>query len=267
MTQENILAKEETFHDEWADSIDVTCLPVDEAFEACTAPENRCIIRHLGDVRGKKVLELGAGAGESSVYLAKCGADVVASDISQGMLDVVTRLAGVHGVEVGTQKASAEELPFEDGTFDVVYAGNVLHHVDLDKCLAESSRVLKSGGVFVSWDPLRHNPLINLYRRIATKVRTEDEHPLGINDLDIFRKHFSLVEYEAKWFVTLYVFIKFFLTGVDPNKERYWKKIITDHKQLKPTYSRLEKLDDWLLRKMPFLRRYCWNVVVVCRKK
>ena len=45
------LHKEESFHEAWAGSINVAEVPVDEAFEACTAPENRIILAKLGDVR------------------------------------------------------------------------------------------------------------------------------------------------------------------------------------------------------------------------
>ena len=45
----------------------------------------------------------------------------------------------------------------------------------------------------------------------------------------LFREHFAEVRYECFWFFTLLIFMRFYLVeGVDPNKERYWKKIITD---------------------------------------
>ncbi|MGL5509727.1 MAG: SAM-dependent methyltransferase, partial [Microcoleaceae cyanobacterium] len=67
---EDIFAKEQKFHDQWAATIDVEGIQVRDYFEACTAPENRYILKQLGDVRGKKLLDLGCGAGENSVYFA-----------------------------------------------------------------------------------------------------------------------------------------------------------------------------------------------------
>ncbi|MBI4680579.1 MAG: SAM-dependent methyltransferase, partial [Nitrospirae bacterium] len=56
-----ILKKEICFHDNWAESINLDEIMVDECFEACTAPENRLILKELGDLSGKKLLDLGCG--------------------------------------------------------------------------------------------------------------------------------------------------------------------------------------------------------------
>jgi hypothetical protein len=52
---------------------------------------------------------------------------------------------------------------------------------------------------------------------------------------------------------------------VNPNKERYWKKIIYEEERLRPTYCRLERLDSQL-KKISFIRRYAWNLAVVATK-
>ncbi len=260
-------SEEEVFHDGWAGSIDPDKVLVDEFFEACTSPENRIILEKLGDVRGRNILELGCGAGEASVYFAKLGALVTATDISGGMLEVVGRVAERHRVVVQICKCFSDNLPFEDESFDIVYAANLLHHVELEQTLAEARRVLRDGGIFVCWDPLAHNPLINVYRRMATQVRTVDEHPLEMSDLKCFRAFFSQVTYEATWFFTLWIFLRFYLIErIDPNKERYWKKILLEHKRLEPMYRGLELCDRLLLSLFPFLKRYCWNIVVICKK-
>jgi SAM-dependent methyltransferase len=240
---------------------------VDESFEVCTSPENRIILEWLGDITDKEVLELGSGAGEASVYLAKRGARVTATDISKGMLQVVKKVAKLHGVSLKTKQSFSHELPFKDEQFDIVYAANLLHHVEIEDTIVEIKRVLKKGGIFVAWDPLDHNPVINIYRRKATEVRTEDEHPIKWKQLKLFRKTFSEVRTDATWFFTLFIFIKFYLIDrVDPNKERYWKKILVDHKKLEKTYRRLERLDRIILKIMPFLKRHCWNIVIWSKK-
>ncbi len=267
MGKNTIFKKEEKFHDEWADSIDIDQVMVDESFEACTAPENRLILKKLGHLKGKKVLEIGCGAGEASVYLAKKGADVIATDLSGGMLVVVRKLAKRHHVKLKTVRCPSDKLPFKDSSFDIVYAANLIHHVDHESTLLEAKRVLKKGGIFVSFDPLAHNPILNVYRRIATKVRTEDETPVKMSDLKLFRKLFSSVEYHATWLMSLWIFIRFYLVEhVHPNKERYWKKILIEHKRLEKTYNRLEKVDHLLLRLFPFMKRYCWNIIIIARK-
>ena len=143
MTQAQPSASEESFHDAWGRAIEPDDVPVDAAFEACTAPENRQILEVLGDVAGKKVLDLGCGAGEAAVYLAKHGALVTAADASEQMLAVTRAVAAVHGVSVTTRRWHADALQCEDDTFDVVYASNLLHHVAIEPTLRESARVLK----------------------------------------------------------------------------------------------------------------------------
>jgi ubiquinone/menaquinone biosynthesis C-methylase UbiE len=265
--EKELLAREEAFHDDWANSIDITKIKVDDYFEVSTAPENRHIIKYLGNIKGKKILELGCGAGEASVYLAKKGAIVTATDLSQGMLDVTMRLAAIHGTQLSTVKTPAAPLPFPDNSFDIIYAANLLHHVDLEVTLYEARRVLKPGGIFCSWDPLAHNPAINIYRRIAMGVRTEDEHPIKMKQLNYFKNIFASVDIHTTWFFTLWIFIRFyFIEKVNPNKERYWKKIIDEHHRLEKLYLRLERYDRGILRVIPFLKRYCWNVVILATK-
>lgn len=139
--------------------------------------------------------------------------------------------------------------------------------MDIEQTLVEVHRVLRTGGVFVGWDPLAHNPAINVYRRIATDVRTEDEHPLTMSDLKLFRKYFSHFEYSTTWFFTLWILIKFyFIDGIDPNKERYWKEILLVHRTLENLYGKLKKMDNIFLGLFPSMKKYCWNIVVMARK-
>lgn len=264
---ETTLKKEQEFHDRWAAAIDVEGIRVRDYFEACTAPENRFILQQLGDVRGKSLLDLGCGAGENSVYFASLGANCVAADYSPGMVEVALQLAEVNQVKVEGRVINAMAIDFPDNTFDIVYASNLLHHIpDPKLVIQEMHRVLKPGGVACFWDPLKHNPVINVYRRMATAVRTEDETPLDIAIVDFVRSQFSQTVYDTFWIATLWIFLQFYLIEkVNPNQERYWKKIIVEQERLKSTYLTLEKLDFWV-KKLPFTKRFAWNIAVVARK-
>lgn len=240
---------------------------MDQSFESCTTPEGAQIMAWLGDIRGKKLLDLGSGAGESAVYFAKKGAAVTATDLSGEMLRVVADVARLHGVDVITQKCPADALPFPDRTFDIVHAANLLHHVDIAATLKEAHRVLKEGGVAVFWDPIAHNPIINIYRRIATEVRTEDEHPIKFSELKLYRDQFSEVKYECFWFFSLLLFVKFYLVDrVNPNKERFWKKIVQEADRVESTYRVLERMDKFILKALPFCKRFCWNIAIHCKR-
>jgi ubiquinone/menaquinone biosynthesis C-methylase UbiE len=97
-----------------------------------------------------RALEIGAGTGYFTLNLMRAGVieDAVASDISPGMLSALTASAEELGLEVETACCEACELPFEDGSFDLVFGHAVLHHLtDLDGAFREFRRVLRSGGV------------------------------------------------------------------------------------------------------------------------
>ena len=70
MTLDTITHKREAaFHDAWAGSTTIDDVLVRESFEAPTAMENRFILSRMGDLKDKRLLDIGAGLGESSVYL------------------------------------------------------------------------------------------------------------------------------------------------------------------------------------------------------
>lgn len=257
---------EEVFHDEWAAGTDVTKIDVRQMNEACTAPEMRHIRRSLGELKGRTLLDVGCGLGEASVYFAILGAEVTASDISPGMCDAARRLAEHNGVKIKTHVSASEDLGFPAGTkFDVIYTGNTLHHVDIAATMPLLLKHLKPDGVFVSWDPVAYNPAINYYRRNAMEVRTEDEHPLRLADIRAVQGHFKKSRLAWFWLSTLLIFIAMrFVQGRDPNKERYWKKVIEEADQWAWLYRPLELVDRVLLL-VPFLRPLCWNVVIVGR--
>jgi ubiquinone/menaquinone biosynthesis C-methylase UbiE len=264
---QDLLQREQDFHDQWASTIDVDGIRVADYFEACTAPENRFILKHLGDVRGKYLLDLGCGAGENSVYFSKLGAHCVASDYSPGMVDVALKLAEKNDVAVEGRVINAMAIDYPDNTFDIVYAANLLHHIpDPTVTIREMHRVLKPGGKMCFWDPLRHNPVINVYRKIATEVRTEDEMPLHINLVKLVERQFSSTKFDTFWIATLWIFLQFYLVEkVNPNQERYWKKIILEQNRLRPMYRRLEAIDR-TIKIIPGMRRFAWNIAVVATK-
>ena len=103
-------SRETEFHDLWALSTPLDQVAVHEAFEAPTAVENRAILELMGDLRGKRLLDVGAGLGESSVYFALRGAEVTAVDISPGMVRCAVALGQLHGVKIDGVVQSGEEL-------------------------------------------------------------------------------------------------------------------------------------------------------------
>lgn len=107
----------------------------------------------LADLKGKRVLEIGTGAGGHSALFAKHGAIVTGVDLTPDRVAATQRKFALMGeVAAGCQamQADGENLPFADDSFDIVYSNGVLHHtVDTGKALDEVYRVVKPGGQVV----------------------------------------------------------------------------------------------------------------------
>lgn len=265
----DILKEEEKFHDNWAKKINLDELSVLEAFEGSVSPEYAFAVSALGDIKGKRILNPGCGAGEEAVYLAINGAQVFAFDISNGMLEVARKLAFKFKLEnsIDFRKMNTEELDYKDQSFDLIFGNSILHHINIKKSAPEFSRVLKKRGRAVFIEPLFYNPVINYYRRIANIVRTPSEHPLKFSDLAILKKHFGAVRHFEFQFLTLIIFCYFFLIQrIHPNRDRYWKKIIREGERYKKAFKILFAVDKILLWAFPFLRRFCWIIVIEASK-
>jgi ubiquinone/menaquinone biosynthesis C-methylase UbiE len=99
--------------------------------------------------RFDRALEIGAGTGYFSLNLMRAGLidELVATDISQGMLDELADSARRLDLEVETVRTESERLPFDDASFDLVFGHAVLHHLpDLEASFREFRRVLRPGG-------------------------------------------------------------------------------------------------------------------------
>ncbi|HWC08557.1 MAG TPA: class I SAM-dependent methyltransferase [Solirubrobacterales bacterium] len=122
------------------------------------------LVKALGGLDGHSfgdALEIGSGTGYFSLNLVQLGVieRLTATDISPGMLKRLTATAEALGVQgVTTVATEAEELPFEDESFDLVFGHAVLHHIpDLGKAFAEFRRVLRPGGMIAfAGEPSRY---------------------------------------------------------------------------------------------------------------
>jgi len=104
------------------------------------------VLKLLGDVSFKKVLDVGAGTGRLAIALAGKKAEVTALDVSSEMLRVLEKKNG----KIKTVVGEAESLPFPEQSFDLVIAAFLIVHLkDLAKFFDEVYRVLKPGGRFL----------------------------------------------------------------------------------------------------------------------
>ncbi len=137
------------------------------------------------EVSPRRVLEVGCGPGEAAAAIAASGAGVVALDISERMVE----LARARGVDA--RVGDAQELPFEDASFDCALAAWMLYHVpEPERAVAELARVLRPGGRLVAVTNGRAH-LQELRELLGTWADSafDDE-----NGPPVLARHFSHVE-------------------------------------------------------------------------
>ena len=120
-------------------------------------PAQRDAYRHLAPVAGKTVLQLG-GAGTAAVkFLLAGAAEATLLSPMPGELFFARYQGEAYGVaeRLRLVVAVAEELPFADGSFDVIFSGGSVHHMETSIAFPECARVLRVGGRFAANDPWR----------------------------------------------------------------------------------------------------------------
>jgi ubiquinone/menaquinone biosynthesis C-methylase UbiE len=135
------------------------------------------LVKALGDAPETPfgdALEIGAGTGYFTLNLLQIGLieRATATDISPGMLAALGASARRLGVEVNLAEAEAEELPFADRSFDLVFGHAVLHHIpDLDRAFAEFHRVLRPGGTITfCGEPSRYGDRLAAFPKRAGRL-------------------------------------------------------------------------------------------------
>ncbi|MBI5641726.1 MAG: class I SAM-dependent methyltransferase [Nitrospirae bacterium] len=114
------------------------------------------LLRHCGDLTGRKVLEAGCGRGIISAGLSERGAEVSLLDISPEALLIAKRYFDERGLEASIIHGDIFDLPFDDETFDIVWNAGVMEHFAgafQAEAIRGIARILKPGGLFISFNP------------------------------------------------------------------------------------------------------------------
>jgi ubiquinone/menaquinone biosynthesis C-methylase UbiE len=197
------------------------------------------------EARGRSFLEYGCGTGSVAFDLAGSAKQVTGIDISDVAIHKAKQTArrkGLGNVEFVVDNAESMQLP--DKSVDVIAGSGIVHHLDIPKAMAEVRRVLRSGGIAIFAEPLGHNPVLNWYRNRTPELRTPDEHPLLMKDLQAMAEGFA-------WTRVTYFGLVAPLLGL-------WSR------DVRPG-SRLTRLVWWLdkrLCRIPGLRRQAWYCLI-----
>ncbi|WP_198046017.1 methyltransferase domain-containing protein [Novosphingobium aquimarinum] len=120
------------------------------------------MIARVGDVAGKRVIDLGSGYGGAARVLAAKGAHVTCLNLSKVENERNRKLSAEAGLgeRIDVVDGSYDAMPFADGGYDIAWSQDaILHAPDRAAVLDEVSRVLKPGGLFVFHDPMQADGL------------------------------------------------------------------------------------------------------------
>ena len=211
------------------------------------------VLPKMGDLQGKRVLELGTGTGGTATLLAKKGASVVGIDLLPFRLDKAKDRVKHHNVSdsVAFTLMDATQLAFADNTFDFVISKSVLVFTEHTQTAKECYRVLKPGGKAIFIENMRHHPLVWLYRKLFLKY-SRDLHYFSLTDIEALGVEFDEVNHREFHLLSLGAL--------------FWKKVISIPIFYRWTLQILKFVDRNLIRMFPFLKRICWITAIICHK-
>jgi len=137
--------KDDRFSLKWFDEMDRRFLHGSRLFATREVPFDQLIPYER--LRGARVLEIGCGMGLHSELLARAGADLTSIDISPTSIDATRRRLSLRGLHAETVQMDAEQLQFDDRSFDFVWSWGVIHHSSRTaRVVREIARILKKSG-------------------------------------------------------------------------------------------------------------------------
>ena len=170
---------------------------------------------------GQRVLDVAAGNGNATLAAARRWADVTSTDYVAALLDRGRAKAAAERLPVTVQEADAEQLPFADGSFDVVLSVfGVMFTANQEQAAAELLRACRSGGKIglASWTP--EGFIGQVFRTIGkhvpppagvkspalwgTEQRLRELFGSGISDLALNRRMFMFRYRSAEHFIEIF---------------------------------------------------------------
>ncbi|MFX1456434.1 MAG: class I SAM-dependent methyltransferase [Promethearchaeota archaeon] len=207
----------------------------------------------LGEVKNKRILDVGCGVGTLSFYLAQKGAVVTGIDLSENLIDYCKERSKKLRLSIDFRVMNAQIPDFDEDFFDIILGSRIIHHLpNLNLFFNQCKQLLKKEGFIAFIEPLKKNPIVQLNRKyFAPKERTEHEHPLYISDIINVGKIFGNLEH-----------YEFFLLSP---LAMYFSRFINKPYIFKIAYKFLNLIEKPLY-KIDSLKDYCWQTVFKCIK-
>jgi len=168
--------------------------------------ERQAIIEAAGPLSGR-ILEAGTGKGHFALALARLGYSLISFDLSEEQLKIARENLESNGLSgrVELRQENGESLSFPDGSFEVVFSVNMVHHLDNPwSVFSELTRVLKPGGKLVVSDFSREgmSMMAEVHRKEGGQHRVA---PVSLAEVEEFLKKegFSVSKYRTRFQITL----------------------------------------------------------------
>ncbi|MCG8352580.1 MAG: class I SAM-dependent methyltransferase [Chloroflexales bacterium] len=175
-----------------------------ESYSRKAGLTEQAFLRLIGDVSGIIILEIGCGTGELSVWLAKLGARVTATDYSRSAIERIRSLAQFNDVidRINAYQIDALDLSKLGATYDLIVGKYILHHVEPFNTFVEILyNAMQDNGRGVFIENSSRNALLMFARRNIVgrfgvpKYGDEEEHPLESMEITTLERRFNVRQY------------------------------------------------------------------------
>jgi ubiquinone/menaquinone biosynthesis C-methylase UbiE len=201
--------------------------------------------RVMEESRDRCLLEYGCGNASLGFDAAPFAEEVTGIDISEVAISQAQRIAGLKKLNnCKFVVDNAESMRQADASVDVLAGSGIVHHLDIARSMKEVRRVLRKGGIAIFAEPLGHNPIVNWYRNRTPELRTPDEHPLLVRDIDQMAEGFA--ECKVTYFGFIAPVLGLLSTSTNPNS----------------AITRFVWALDRLVCRIPVIKRYAWFCVI-----
>jgi ubiquinone/menaquinone biosynthesis C-methylase UbiE len=199
-------------------------------------------LRALVALEGRRVLDVGCGQGDVVLGLSRLGADATGLEISDELLTAAREADTGH--EASWVVGTAQDLPYDDATFDLVLFMKSLHHVaiaEMAPALADARRVLRDGGRVYVAEPLLAGSFFELVRLIEDEVEVRTAAQRVLDDAGaVGLRATQVVEYDLDPSFTGFDALAAHIASVDPHRAPV---IAANRAQLQDAYERLAEVD------------------------
>lgn len=207
----------------------------------------------LGDVAGKDLLDMACGMGEESVYFARLGARVTGIDISDVGIASLRKRAAYHRLDIQALEMRVDPTSFADDSFDRIHGLGILHHVGIERGLAEVDRLLRPGGLGVFLEPMGDSKTVEAVKTFLMK------HARFLGDFDRVTEHeHNLTWREVEAAVQRFTGVRIYPYHLLYRLKRFFPPSALDT---------IRRIDLGLLSLAPGLRHYAGGVVIAVRSK